>query len=438
MERVVRYLNHSMTHTHKKRGVSHLLDGAVGVEDIQHLLLLLWSLFFFSLPLSNAIKTDPPHGHDDIIPDHPLQHLGHERALALQGVHVVEFGFPRFEIVGQQFGVRDPLARARFLVVDAPHEGGEDGHVGVVGDFGLAGCAGGGSGGGGGGVVIGVGHGGIAVVVVVVVIVVVIAVRAVSGRVVVVVVVALIVIIIHVDVVLFDGNDGLAQQAEGLPHHGGRDVVDAVGLRNRFRQPDQRFQLPDRDAIAIPADPALRVLGAELLVLGHEQLLGLGREFRAEGPGEADVALELRGAEFGRHGLVAVHVDVDDVPGQVPVHALDAVVQHHEEEVEAAHDGRAHLHVAPECLLAVVAAADRVGGREDAGAGVQGGLDAGFGDRDGLLFHGFVDGDLVHEVHFVELVYGADAVVGQHESAGLDGEFVRFFVFDDRGGETGC
>jgi hypothetical protein len=48
-----------------------------------------------------------------------------------------------------------------------------------------------------------------------------------------------------------------------------------------------------------------------------------------------------------------------------------------------------------------------------------------------------VDGDLVGEVHLVELVYGADTVVGQHEGAGFDGEFAGFLIFDDGGGETG-
>jgi hypothetical protein len=35
-------------------------------------------------------------------------------------------------------------------------------------------------------------------------------------------------------------------------------------------------------------------------------------------------------------------------------------------------------------------------------------VDAGLGDRDGLLFHGFVDSNLVCNVHLVELVNGAD------------------------------
>lgn len=64
-------------------------------------------------------------------------------------------------------------------------------------------------------------------------------------------------------------------------------------------------------------------------------------------------------------------------------------------------------------------------------------MDTGFGDGDGLLFHGFVDGDLIRDVHLVELVNGADAIVREHEGPGFYGEFARFFVFDDGGGETG-
>lgn len=124
--------------------------------------------------------------------------------------------------------------------------------------------------------------------------------------------------------------------------------------------------------------------------------------------------------------------------GEVPIDVLVALVEDDEEEVEAAHDWRAHVDVGPERRLAVVATADGVRGREDAGSGVQGGLDARLGNRDRLLLHGFVDCDLVGDVHFVEFVDGADTVVGEHEGAGFDGEFAGFFVFDHGGGETGC
>lgn len=44
-------------------------------------------------------------------------------------------------------------------------------------------------------------------------------------------------------------------------------------------------------------------------------------------------------------------------------------------------------------------------------------MDAGFGDGDGLLFHCFVDCDLVGDVHFVEFVDRADAAAVLNELA---------------------
>jgi len=44
-----------------------------------------------------------------------------------------------------------------------------------------------------------------------------------------------------------------------------------------------------------------------------------------------------------------------------------------------------------------------------------------------------LDGDLVGEVYLVELVDGADAVVGEHEGVGFDDEFAGFFVLGHGG-----
>lgn len=53
---------------------------------------------------------------------------------------------------------------------------------------------------------------------------------------------------------------------------------------------------------------------------------------------------------------------------------LVAFVHQDEEEVEAAHDGGRQVDVLLQALAAVVAPADGVGGGQDGGAGVQGGL----------------------------------------------------------------
>ena len=60
-----------------------------------------------------------------------------------------------------------------------------------------------------------------------------------------------------------------------------------------------------------------------------------------------------------------------------------ALVQHHEEEIEAAHNGGGDGDVPFKALTAVVTAKDGVGGGEDRGASVQGGVDAGLGGGGG-------------------------------------------------------
>lgn len=58
------------------------------------------------------------------------------------------------------------------------------------------------------------------------------------------------------------------------------------------------------------------------------------------------------------------------------VHAyLITLVHQDEEEVEAAHDGGGQVDVLLQTLAAVVAPTDRVGGSQDGGASIQGGLE---------------------------------------------------------------
>jgi hypothetical protein len=47
-----------------------------------------------------------------------------------------------------------------------------------------------------------------------------------------------------------------------------------------------------------------------------------------------------------------------------------------------------------------------------------------------------VNGNLVRDIHFVELVNGADPVVRQHQGTSLDGEVPCLLVFDDGSGKT--
>lgn len=58
-------------------------------------------------------------------------------------------------------------------------------------------------------------------------------------------------------------------------------------------------------------------------------------------------------------------------------------------------------------------------------------------NRDGLLLHGFVDSDLVLDVHLIEFIDAADAVVGEHQSASLNTELARLWVLLHTGCQTG-
>jgi len=134
-------------------------------------------------------------------------------------------------------------------------------------------------------------------------------------------------------------------------------------------------------------------------------------------------------------------VHIDDVPRKLQVRILVTLVQHDKEQIEPAHDRRAHCHVSPQAGLAIIPPANGISSRKDRRACIERGLDASFGDGDGLLFHCLMDRHLVRDVHLVELVNRTDTVIGQHQCTGFNCEFPGFFVFNDRGGETrrgGC
>lgn len=129
---------------------------------------------------------------------------------------------------------------------------------------------------------------------------------------------------------------------------------------------------------------------------------------------------------------------IHDVFRYIEVNLFVAFVQDDEKQVETTHDWSRHRNVSSKRLFAIVPATDRVRSGKDGRACVECSVDARLGDRYGLLFHRFMNGNLVRDIHFVELVDGADPVIRQHQGTGLDGEVSCLFVFDDRSGETRC
>ncbi len=145
-----------------------------------------------------------------------------------------------------------------------------------------------------------------------------------------------------------------------------------------------------------------------------------------------DVGVGVDGIRGRMGAAVGIHDEIRQalVFGRIDGVADDA------EDVEAGEDGFGEFDVLGERDGAVVAAADGVGGGDDGAAGLEGGDDAGFGDGDGLLFHGFVDGGAVLVVHLVELVDEAGALVGEDEGAAFERPFGREGVAAHAGGET--
>jgi hypothetical protein len=95
------------------------------------------------------------------------------------------------------------------------------------------------------------------------------------------------------------------------------------------------------------------------------------------------------------------------------------LIQHQEDEIETRQQSSRKVDVLDWRELDVVPAVEGVGSRENRRPGIQRSRDAGFRDRDRLLFHDLVDGGAVGFLHLVELIDAADAVVGQYERTSL-------------------
>lgn len=130
-------------------------------------------------------------------------------------------------------------------------------------------------------------------------------------------------------------------------------------------------------------------------------------------------------------------MDVDDVRGQVMINLFIVFVENNEEKIKVRYDRSGYVDVGVERCFVVVLIFNRVGGSENRGVSIEGGLDIGFGDGNCLLFYCFVDGDLVGNIYFVKFVNVVDVVVCKYQSVGFDGEFFSFFIFDYCGCEIG-
>ncbi|OSX69559.1 hypothetical protein BU14_1395s0002 [Porphyra umbilicalis] len=268
-------------------------------------------------------------------------------------------------------------------------------------------------------------------------------------------------------------DDALAQQPHRLAHVPRAHKAVEVEARERLGQPDERLELPHRNAVRRP--PPRRCVGLpQQPVLGGEERPRLGEERRLDGARKAHVALEGGLGPLGGGGAPPPPppptapppstVSIADAavappaaaspppppppPPSTPAAVVDvalrnvgvggrvALVEDDKKEVKAAHNRGGHGHILLERPRPVVAAADRVGRRQHRRARHERRVDARLGERNRLLLHRFVDGDLVRRVHLVKLVNRAHAVIREHQRARLDAKLARLHILGHRRGEA--
>mmetsp|Transcript_74053 Transcript_74053/g.165709 ORF Transcript_74053/g.165709 Transcript_74053/m.165709 type:complete len:554 (+) Transcript_74053:898-2559(+) len=126
-----------------------------------------------------------------------------------------------------------------------------------------------------------------------------------------------------------------------------------------------------------------------------------------------------------------------DVVGNPVVVRLIVDILNDKHHVEPRHDGRREVAVLVQRLRWLVVGVLRKDGGQDGCSGIQGRLNAGLRQGDGLLLHGFVDGHLVLLVHELKLVDATDAVVSKHQRSRLnDLLLVQVCVLHHRCSET--
>ena len=112
------------------------------------------------------------------------------------------------------------------------------------------------------------------------------------------------------------------------------------------------------------------------------------------------------------------------------------LVVDHEEQVEARHNRWGDVDVVAEGLGTIVSTSVGVSGSQDRGTSVESCVDASLSDRDSLLLHSLVNSNLILDLHLVELIDAADAVISEHESTSLNAELSSLVILAHRSGQT--
>ena len=146
-------------------------------------------------------------------------------------------------------------------------------------------------------------------------------------------------------------------------------------------------------------------------------------ELRLQGATHLDVGLELCHSEVRGQSSILNSVHIDNMARNVEVLIILLFVDDDEEKVETRHNRRADINVVAQGPRTIISTSERISCSQDRGASIERGMDASFCDRDGLLLHGFVNSNLVLDIHLVELIDTADSVISKHQSTSFDTEF---------------
>lgn len=146
-------------------------------------------------------------------------------------------------------------------------------------------------------------------------------------------------------------------------------------------------------------------------------------ELGLQGATHLDVGLELCHSEVRGQSSILNSVHVDNMARNVEVLIILLLVNNDKEEVETRHNWRANINIVAQGPRTIISTSERISCCQDRGASIERGVDASFCDRDGLLLHGFVNSNLVLDIHLVELIDTTDSVIGKHQGTSLDTEF---------------
>ena len=108
---------------------------------------------------------------------------------------------------------------------------------------------------------------------------------------------------------------------------------------------------------------------------------------------------------------MVLHVWIYDESSQSIVVILINLVLHDGQEIKSRKNWSCEINIIIEIQRGIVISLQRVSCCNDTASCLQAGVDSSLGDRDGLLFHGFVDWSSVLIVHFVELINETDTFV---------------------------